>query len=145
MGQSGQVLTLARFLFRDSSRLDGERRRLRSFRFDRVEKGAAAARVMPERYAGAIIVGLDVHLRQITFDCLDSATGEVTRGRITPTPAAVQERVAQFPGREVHVAMEACTGWLHQLERFDSHDLRGSAGAVCGMPGYVGANRRDRS
>jgi hypothetical protein len=81
---------------------------------------------MPERYAGAIIVGLDVHLRQITFDCLDSATGEVTRGRITPTPAAVQERVAQFPGREVHVAMEACTGWLHQLERFDSHDLRGS-------------------
>ena len=31
-----------------------------------------AARVMPERYADAIVAGLDVHLRQITFDCLDS-------------------------------------------------------------------------
>jgi transposase len=75
-----------------------------------------AARVMPERYAGAIIVGLDVHLRQITFDCLDSSTGEVTRGKIAPTPAAVQEWVAQFPGREVHAAMEACTGWLFVAE-----------------------------
>ena len=50
-----------------------------------------AARVMPERYAGAIIAGLDVHLRQITFDCLDSMTGEVTRGKIAATPAAIEE------------------------------------------------------
>jgi transposase len=71
---------------------------------------------MPERYAGAIVVGPDVHLRQITFDCLDSSTGEVTRGRIAPTPAAVGEWVAQFAGREVHAAMEACTGWLFVAE-----------------------------
>ena len=71
-----------------------------------------AARVMPEPYAGAIVAGLDVHLRQITFDCLDSLTGEVTRGRIPATPAGVEEWVGGFPGREGHVAMEACTGWL---------------------------------
>ena len=71
-----------------------------------------AARVIPQRYAGAIIAGLDVHLRQITFDCLDLHTGEICRGRIASTPAAVEEWVARFPGREVHVAMEACTGWL---------------------------------
>ena len=41
-----------------------------------------AAGVMAPRLAGAIVAGFDVHLRQITFDCLDAATGEVTRGRI---------------------------------------------------------------
>jgi len=97
-----------------------------------------AARVMPERYAGAIVAGLDVHLRQITFDCLDSSTGEVTRGRIAATPAAVEEWVGQFPGREVHAAMEACTGWLfvaraleragavaHLAETVETRALRG--------------------
>lgn len=74
-----------------------------------------AARVVL-RLAGAVIAGFDVHLRQITFDCLDSLTGEVCRGRIAATPAAVEEWVGQFPGREVHVAMEACTGWLFVAE-----------------------------
>ena len=71
-----------------------------------------AARVMPERYAGAIVAGFDVHLRQITFDCLDSLTGELTRERIPATPAGVEEWVGGFSGRVLHVAMEACTGWL---------------------------------
>jgi transposase len=97
-----------------------------------------AARVMPQRLAGAIIAGFDVHLRQITFDCLDSQTGEITRGRIGASPAAVEEWVGQFPGREVHVAMEACTGWLfvaqaltraggvaHLAETVETRALRG--------------------
>jgi transposase len=71
-----------------------------------------AGGVMPARLAGAIIAGFDVHLRQITFDCLDSQTGEVTGGRRGATPSAVEEWVAQFPGQEVHVAIKACTGWL---------------------------------
>jgi transposase len=92
-----------------------------------------AAQVMPERFSGAIIAGFDVHLRQITFDCLDSVTGEVIRGRIAATPAAVEEWVGQFPGREV-----ACTGWLfvaraleragavaHLAETVETRALRG--------------------
>src|SRR5262249_35550386 len=71
-----------------------------------------AARVMPERDPGAIVAGFDVHLRQITFDCLDSLSGEVTLWRIPATPAGVEEWVGGFAGRVVHVAMEACTGWL---------------------------------
>jgi len=71
-----------------------------------------AAPAMPERFAGASIAGFDVHLRQITFDCLDSVTGEVIRGRIAAIPAAVKQCVGQFPGREVDVSCEACTGWL---------------------------------
>jgi len=61
---------------------------------------------------GAIVAGFDVHRRQITVDALDTATGEVWRGQIESTPAAVEEWVTGFPGRVIHVAVEACTGWL---------------------------------
>jgi transposase len=64
----------------------------------------------------AIVAGFDVHRAQITFDALDRETGEVTRGRIPSTPEAVTGWVARFPGREVHVAVEACTGWLFVCE-----------------------------
>src|SRR4051812_8861493 len=60
----------------------------------------------------AIVAGVDVHRRQITFDALDTETGEVFRGRIDATPAAVAAWVQRFAGDEIHVAVEACTGWL---------------------------------
>jgi transposase len=60
----------------------------------------------------AIVAGFDVHRRQITFDVLDTETGEVSRGRIDATPAAVALWAERFAGQEVHVAVEACTGWL---------------------------------
>jgi hypothetical protein len=60
----------------------------------------------------AIVAGFDVHRRQITFDALDTETGEVCRGRIDATPAAVGAWVGRFRGRGVRVAVEACTGWL---------------------------------
>jgi transposase len=97
-----------------------------------------AAGMTPARFSDAIVAGFDVHLRQITFDGLDSATGTVLRGRIASEPAAVEEWVAQFAGREVHVAMEACTGWLfvaravecaggvpHLAETVETRALRG--------------------
>jgi transposase len=96
------------------------------------------AGVMPQRLAGAIIAGFDVHLRQITFDCLDAASGELSRGRIGSSPSAVREWAGQFHGRELHVAMEACTGWLfvaralqdagavaHLAETVETRALRG--------------------
>jgi transposase len=94
--------------------------------------------VRPSAFPSAIIVGFDVHLRQITFDCLDSLTGEVVRGRIASEPLAVREWMARFAGREVHVAVEACTGWLfvaqaveacggtvHLAETVETRALRG--------------------
>ena len=59
-----------------------------------------------------IVAGFDVHRAQITFDALDTDTGELKRGRIDATPAGVERWVGRFAGREVHVALEACTGWL---------------------------------
>src|SRR4051812_20203476 len=60
----------------------------------------------------AIVAGFDVHRAQITFDALDTESGEVMRGRIDATPAAVAGWTERFAGREVEVAVEACTGWL---------------------------------
>jgi hypothetical protein len=55
--------------------------------------------------------GFDVHRAQITVDALDTNLGEVIRGRIDATPAAVARWSERFDGREIHVAVEACTGW----------------------------------
>jgi transposase len=60
----------------------------------------------------AIVAGFDVHRAQITFDALDTETGEVIRGRIDGTPAAVARWAARFAGQRIDVAVEACTGWL---------------------------------
>ena len=60
----------------------------------------------------AIVAGFDVHRAQITFDALDTETAEVTRGRIDSTPAAIRRWLARLGSDEVHVAVEACTGWL---------------------------------
>ena len=64
----------------------------------------------------AIVAGFDVHRAQITFDALDDGTGELSRGRIAADPEAVRGWVERFGGREVHVAVEACTGWLFVCE-----------------------------
>jgi hypothetical protein len=60
----------------------------------------------------AIVAGFDVHRAQITFDALDTVSGEVSRGRIDATPAAVARWTERFDGRAIDVAVEACTGWL---------------------------------
>ena len=60
---------------------------------------------------GIVDAGFDIHRSQITFDALDTETGEISTGRIDATPAAVEKWVERFPDREVHVAVEACTGW----------------------------------
>lgn len=64
----------------------------------------------------AIVAGFDVHRAQITFDALDQETGEVQRGRIPASPEAVAGWVTRFAGEEIHVAVEAGTGWLFVCE-----------------------------
>jgi transposase len=68
--------------------------------------------------------GFDIHRSQLTFDALDTESGEVTTGRIDSTPQAVAKWVERYPGCEIHVAIEACTGWY-----FVARALEG-AGAV---------------
>src|SRR5258708_590550 len=63
----------------------------------------------------AIAGGMDIHRKQITFDFLDTESGEVRRGRIAPADRAhVREWLAGFAGRDdVAFAIEGCTGWRY--------------------------------
>src|SRR4051794_25976864 len=88
----------------------GSTARASSARRERLARGGKTG--ASEEALMAIVAGFDVHRAQITFDAVDTETGEVTRGRIDSTPAAVTRWTARFAGREIDVAVEACTGWL---------------------------------
>jgi transposase len=62
----------------------------------------------------AIVGGLDIHRRQVTYDYLDTGRGQVRRGRIDPaTRHGLRVWLERFAGREdVTFAVEGCTGWL---------------------------------
>lgn len=61
----------------------------------------------------AIVGGFDIHRRQVTFDYLDTVTGQVRRGRISPAcRETLRHWLERFAGREdVTFAVEGCTGW----------------------------------
>ena len=60
-----------------------------------------------------IVGGLDIHRKQITFDYLDTVTGQVCRGQISPADREhLRAWLARFAGLEdVAFAVEGCTGW----------------------------------
>jgi len=66
-----------------------------------------------------IIGGLDIHRAQITFDYLDTETGEVCTGQIYPATreswrAWLQQHFGARP--DVKLAVEGCTGWRFVVE-----------------------------
>ena len=65
----------------------------------------------------AIVMGLDQHRAQITAEWIDTETGEVSRGRITPADRqGVVRFLERFAGLELEVALEATTGWRFVVE-----------------------------
>lgn len=64
-----------------------------------------------------IVMAFDQHREQITFDALDSETGEVSRGRIRPADRLGFRRwLERWQGQELEVALEATTGWRFLVE-----------------------------
>ena len=66
-----------------------------------------------------IIGGLDIHRKQITFEYLDTATGELERGQIAPADRAhlAGWLARRFPGgQDAGFALEGCTGWRYVAE-----------------------------
>jgi transposase len=74
-----------------------------------------------------IVGGLDIHRKQITFDCLDTDTGELRRGKIVPADRA---HLADWLARhvagcgEAHLAFEGCTGWRYVAEELAGAGVR---------------------
>src|SRR2546429_7939648 len=85
----------------------------------------------------AIVAGFDVHRAQITFDAVDTETGELSRGRIDSNRPAVRAWTEHFPGQEIEVALEACTGWLFVCEELAA----AGAGPHLAQPGATSARR----
>jgi hypothetical protein len=87
----------------------------------------------------AIVGGLDIHRRQITYDYLDTTTGETCRGQLSPaTRVELRAWLDQFDGQQASFALEATTGWrfvtqeltrvgigAHLAEPADTRALRG--------------------
>src|SRR5246500_5431398 len=65
-----------------------------------------------------IVGGLDIHRKQITFDYLDTVTGQVQRGQVSPADREhLRAWLARFAGRgDVAFAVEGCTGWRYVAE-----------------------------
>src|SRR5690348_10008100 len=65
-----------------------------------------------------IVGGLDIHRKQITFDYLDTATGQVRAGQVSPADREhLRTWLARFAGRDdVAFAAEGCTGWRYVAE-----------------------------
>jgi transposase len=77
-----------------------------------------------------IVGGLDIHRKQLTFDYLDTVTGEVRRGQIAPADRAhLRAWLARFAGHaDVAFAVEGCTGWRYVAEEL----------AAAGIAAHVG-------
>jgi transposase len=77
-----------------------------------------------------IVGGLDIHRKQITFDYLDTVTGEVKRGQIAPADRVhLRGWLVRFAGRDdVAFAVEGCTGWRYVAEEL----------AAAGVTAHVG-------
>src|SRR5258708_38113515 len=80
--------------------------------------GARAPLSEREEVPMPIVGGLDIHRKQLTFDYLDTVTGEVKRGQIAPADREhLRAWLVRFAGRDdVAFAVEGCTGWRYVAE-----------------------------
>lgn len=68
-----------------------------------------------------IVMGFDQHREQITWDALDSATGELRRGRIRPADReSFRHFLRRFDGEQLVAALEATTGWRFMVEELQA-------------------------
>ena len=93
-----------------------------------------------------IVGGLDVHRRQITFDYLDTDTGEVRRGRVSPaTREGLREWLARFEDRKAAFAVEGCTGWRFVVEELERAGIEAHMAEPADTAALRGKKRRAKT
>jgi transposase len=95
----------------------------------------------------AIVGGLDIHRKQITFDYLDTVTGEVKRGQIGP---ADREHVRAWLARfadcgEVAFAVEGCAGWRYVAEELAAAGIAAHLGEPADTAALRGCKRHAKT
>ena len=95
----------------------------------------------------AIIGGLDLHRAQITFDYLDTETGELRRGRIAPaTRGSLRSWATALPAvRPAAFAVEACTGWRFVVEELRTAGITPYLAEVADTAALRGPKRRAKT
>src|SRR5499427_9278938 len=94
-----------------------------------------------------IVGGLDIHRKQITFDYLDTVTGEVRRGQIAPADRAhLRGWLARFAGRDdVAFAVEGCAGWRYVAEELAAAGIGAHLGEPADTAALRGRKRRAKT
>ncbi len=94
-----------------------------------------------------IVGGLDIHRKQLTFDYLDSVTGEARRGQVAPADRAhLRAWLAQFAGRgDAAFALEGCTGWRYVAEEMAAAGVTAHAGEPADTAAARGRKRHAKT
>jgi len=82
----------------------------------------------------AVAGGLDLHRGQLTFDYVDTGTGESWRGRICPADReSLRGWLRRFDGvPDAEFALEGCTGWRYVVLRREALVRREALGVEGG-------------
>ena len=94
-----------------------------------------------------IVGGLDIHRKQLTFDYLDTVTGEVKRGQIAPADRVhLRAWLARFAGRDdVAFAVEGCTGWRYVAEELAAAGIAAHLGEPADTAAARGRKRHAKT
>lgn len=96
----------------------------------------------------SIVGGLDIHRKQVTFDYLDTVTGELQRGQVAPADRAhlAEWLGSRFAGRDdVEFAMEGCTGWRYVAEELARAGVRPHLAEPADTAALRGPKRRAKT
>src|ERR687898_1685801 len=98
-----------------------------------------------------MVCGLDLHRQQITFDAMDTASGEVWRGRVWQPD---RDRVRRWlrhdvarraNGQPVAMAVEGCTGWRYVVEEITSAGFEAHVAEPADTQAERGKKRRAKT
>src|SRR2546428_8527155 len=95
----------------------------------------------------AMVCGLDLHRRQITFDALEVESGEVWRARLWQPDRErfrrwLREELAVRAGDQpVALAVEGCTGWRYVVEEITAAGFEAHLAEPADTPAARGRKR----
>lgn len=96
----------------------------------------------------SIVGAFDVHRRQVTFDYLDTGSGQVRRGRLhDPHRERFREWLgSEFGGRaDVAFALEGCTGWRYMVEELNRAGIEAHLADPAEVQAARGRKRRAKT
>ena len=95
----------------------------------------------------AVAGGFDLHRGQLTFDYVDTGTGESCRGRISPADReSLRGWLRRFDGApDVEFAVEGCTGWRYVVEELQRAGITAHLAEPAETAGLRGRKRRAKT